>query len=444
MPQPVDPSFTNAASLAAQGAGTRRLDASLAKLAAASSVKPATAPAANADDASLTQTNVLKSVRDAEPLRELGSRLIDLRRLLASPRQGSAANDVQSKIDASLAAIRKVAESARGGQPEDPLSPVTQPLNAIATNVMYGVSDIHINAPELAPGESVDVNVVVAQSAQTGALSLSFGRANLDLGSPGVGDPNARFSLEISGPLGTREFSFTSGTSLSDIADTFNSFTDVLGLSSIVSGTAVRVDTIGRNADEFVSVRVVDDGDIVGNNIGIYRFDPTDGYTADPQTRVAFEQAEGQTLTDFGQNLVAFVNGAQATSTGDTAITVDIGGLKVAFDLSISRAQSGPTFPFRAFTVVGEGERSAVDRVGALDPESALEAESLSLLDDAIREVEQAERERLLGRTGDSLAIGEGDIPIIREAQAKLLEEARRLGLLIDHDAAKAFDALRG
>jgi hypothetical protein len=444
MPQPVDPSFTNAASLAAKDAGTRRLDASLAKLAAATAVKPAESkPGEIADRASLTQTNVLKAVRDAAPLRELGSRLIDLRRLLASPPSANAANDLQSKIDASLAAIRKVAESLRGGKPGDPLSPVTSPPNALATNVADGVSDIQINAPELAPGESVDVNVIVAQSAQTGGLSLSFGGANLDLGSPGVSDPNARFSLEISGPLGTREFSFTSGTSLSDIADTFNSFTDVLGLSSIVSGRAVRLDTIERNADAFVSVRVVDDGDIAGNNIGIYRYEPTDSNTADPQTRVAFDQAEGQTLTDFGQDLVAFVNGAQATNTGDTAVSVDLGGLKVAFDLSIARAQSGPTFPFRAFTVVGQGEGSAVDRVGALDPKSALNLESLALLDDAIREVEQAERERLLGRNGEPLAIDEDDVPVIREAQAKLLEEARRLGLLIDHDAAKTFDALR-
>ena len=444
MPQPVDPSFKNAASLAAQGAATRRLDASLVKLAAATAVKPAESkPGDVGDSASLTQTNVLKAVRDTAPLRELGSRLIDLRRILASPRQAGAPNDFQSKIDASLAAIRKVAESLRGGQPEDPLSPATPPPNAIATNVDAGVSNIQINAPDLAPGESLDVNVLVAQSAQTASLMLSFGAGSIDLGA-GVNDPNARFTLEISGPLGVREFSFTSGTSLRDVADTFNSFTEVLGLSATVSGRAVRLDSIERNADAFVSVRVVDDGGIAGNNIGIYRYEPTDGDTADWRTRVGFDEAEGKTLTDFGQDLVAFVNGAQATNTGDTAISVDVGRLKVAFDLTIARAQSGPTFPFRAFTIVGEGESSAVDRVAALDRKSALNLESLALLDDAIREVEQAERERLLGRAGEPLSIDEADIPVIREAQARLLDEARRLGLLIDHDPAKTFDALRG
>jgi hypothetical protein len=80
----------------------------------------------------------------------------------------------------------------------------------------------------------------------------------------------------------------------------------------------------------------------------------------------------------------------------------------------------------------------------ALRADVADGADLLTLIDDAIREVERAERERILGRAGGDIALGERDIPVIREAQARLLDEARRLGLLVDHDPAKAFEALRG
>lgn len=438
MTTPIDQSsLANAAALAAQGASSRRLDASLSKLTAAKAVKPTPT-----DAATVTSTNVLKAVRDAAPLRELGARLIDLRKLLAGSRSPNSVGDAQAKIDASLASIRKVAASLRGAPAEDPLSPVAPAPNAIVTNVDGSVDGVQVTAPDLGPGQSLDVNVLVTQSAQTAALALSFGGRELDLGATGGGDPNARFDIEIAGSLGKQTLSFASGTTLHDVAETINLLKDTVGVSASVSGTALRLDSLGLNDESYVSVRVIDDGGIQGVNTGVYTFLPTDNYTADWSTRTSFAGAESG-IVDHGQDLAALVNGVLATNRGDTGLYAVVDGVKVSFDLSISLAQSGPNFPFRAFTIVGQGGASAVDRVASLDPKLASAPETISLLDDAIREVERAERERLLGRADEGLTLDEVDAPVIREAQAKLLEEARRLGLLIDHDPAKAIDALR-
>lgn len=304
MPQPVDPSFTNAASLAARGAGTRRLDASLVKLAAATAVKPAESrPGDVGDKASLTRTNVLKAVRDAAPLRELGSRLIDLRKILAG------AVETHSLPEAAVAG-QKVLGLLGGLQPDQ--SPTTR---------------------------------------------LIFDSEFLDLAGD-ANDADARLILELGGPGGVRELAFTSGTSVADIAATLDLIGEDIGVAARLSGNAIVIESNTPLSAGFVGVRVLDGG---GANVAIN------------------------------------------SGTG-------LGALRDAIRLGL----------------------------GTIAPE-----EALALLDDAIREVERAERERLLGRAGESIAIDEADIPVIREAQTKLLDEARRLGLLIDHDPAKAFDALR-
>ncbi len=304
MTQPIDALSAKATAIASQGAAARKLDTTLAKLTAATAVKPAAPTPALGDAASLTDANVLKAVRDTAPLRELGSRLIDLRKLLASPPQTKTSTAAQSALDKVAASIDAVA-----GKP-----PV-----------------------------------------QT---SLAFDGAYLDLD----GETNnalAQFRLELSGPRGVQELSFTSGTSVADIAATIDLVGEDLAVSARVSGNAVVIEAESRDGQELAGVRVLDPA---------------------------------------GANLI-------------------------------------------------DSESSALDALSGLLTRDLASIETervLPLLDDAIREVERAEREELLARAGGEITLDDSEIPVIREAQAKLLEEARRLGLLVDHDPAKAFDALRG
>jgi hypothetical protein len=300
MTQPVNPLNPKAAPLTSQSAAAKRLDTTLAKLTAATAVKPTQSD----DGASLTQTNVLKAVRETAPLRELGAKLIDLRKLLAQSPKAAPNAAAQSALD-------KVAAS-------------------------------------------IDA-VTATPPSQT---TLLFDRPYLDL-SGEKNDAEALLRLELSGPRGVQQLSFTSGTSIADIAATLDLVGADLAVSARLSGNAIVIESEARQGREFVGVRVLDSGDANFAN-------------------------------DTGSALGSLLGALEA-----------------------SRATEGG-------------------------------ADLLTLIDDAIREVERAEREVLLGRAGGDVALTESDIPVIREAQAKLLDEARRLGLLVDHDPAKAFEALRG
>jgi hypothetical protein len=300
MTQPVNSLSPNTASSASQGAASKRLDATLAKLTAATAVKPA----ATGDGASLTNANVLKVVRDTAPLRELGANLIDLRRLLAQSPTASSSNAAQAALD-------KIAAS-------------------------------------------IDAATATPPSQTT----LLFNGPYLDL-SGAKFDGSAQLRLELTGPRGVQEYSFTSGTSIADLAATFDLAGADIGVSARASGNAVVFESEARQGRELVGVRVIDGA---GAN---------------------FAQ-------DAGSALGSLRDALKAHAASESAV-----GL-------------------------------------------------LTHIDDAIREVERAEREQLLARAGGTIALSESDIPVIREAQAKLLDEARRLGLLVDHDPEKAFEALKG
>lgn len=210
------------------------------------------------------------------------------------------------------------------------------------------VADYKVNGAKLTFEGTRDVNIQVTQSAQTGALALSFGGANLDLGGVAAA-PSNNFVIEIGGSQGSRELSFTSGTALNDIRDTINTFTDVTGVSASVSGTAVRLDSVEFGSNELVSVRIVDDGGAVGS--GVYQYEAQDNDTIDTATATAFSAASNR-ITDYGQDLGATINGINATTVGKVArINTDF--LDVEIELTDSASQTLANVS--AFTITGGG-----------------------------------------------------------------------------------------
>ena len=112
------------------------------------------------------------------------------------------------------------------------------------SGVAAGVSDYRVNAAKY--GEAaMGVNVLVTQSAQQGGLYLSYGATALDLGGA-----NSQFVIEIGGSLGTRQLTFSSGTSLDSIADAINTFTNVTGVEAQVSGTGLKLESSDFGSSE--------------------------------------------------------------------------------------------------------------------------------------------------------------------------------------------------
>jgi flagellin len=212
------------------------------------------------------------------------------------------------------------------------------------------VANFRVNGAKLTYEGTRDVQVQVTQSAQTGALLLSFGGAQLDLAGAGTDDPTERFVIEIGGVDGSRELSFSSGTTLQQITDTINTFTDVTGVSAVLSGTdSIRLSSTEYGSNEFVSVKVTDDGGAVGG--GVYTYGTGTNYTSDAASEVTYANASNR-ITDQGQDLGATINGINATTVGKVArISTDF--LDVEIELSTDASEALDQVD--AFTITGGG-----------------------------------------------------------------------------------------
>lgn len=234
-----------------------------------------------------------------------------------------------------------------------------------ATNVSGQISSFKINGSKLGFNETRTVDVLVTTSAQVGGFFLSFGGNNLNLGGAGDSDgASEQFVIEIAGADGARELSFASGTALNDIAAAINSFTAVTGVKATVSGTTgIRVESDEFGSDQFVSLKVNDDGGIgTASNIGLYDFLADNADSVDPGAVAPDATFDGSTLgngyVDAGQDVEATINGIVATTKGTTArINTDF--LDVEVDLEYDRlagvGNAARLGALEAFTIEGGG-----------------------------------------------------------------------------------------
>ena len=212
------------------------------------------------------------------------------------------------------------------------------------SGVSTGISDYKINSAKFANG-SLAVDVQITQSAQFGGLLMSVGGTQLTLSG------NEQFVIDVSGAKGSREFTFSHGATLNTIMSTINTFTEITGVQATVSGNGVKITSDDYGSDQFVNVKVVDDG---GLTVGaLTRMVADDFNTADGTTSVTLaSQTARNGMRDDGQNVRATVNGLTATSDG-RKIRVNADFLDVEMTLSDTQATSAGTFA--AFTITGGG-----------------------------------------------------------------------------------------
>jgi len=224
-------------------------------------------------------------------------------------------------------------------------------------DVSAAVGSYRVNGAKLGFQETRNVDVLVVNSAQVAGYLLSFGNGNINLAGS-----NDQFVIEVAGTRGSREFSFSSGTALADIAAAINSFKTVTGVEASVSGTTgLRLQSLGFGADEFVSVKIVDDGNIGStNDIGIYNFQSQDALAAQitgGAPAYTFAQAANR-ITDRGQDVEATVNGIRATTKG-TIVRIATDFLDVELNLRYDPTGGSPDAStlgaVNAFTIGGGG-----------------------------------------------------------------------------------------
>ncbi len=351
-------------------------------------------------------------------LNEVSSLLTELQGLLTTTANDAglsteekAANQLQ--IDSILQTIDRVAAST-SFQGKKLLN---GNLNYTTTSIDAEVSNFKVNGAKLGFGETRDVDVLVTQSAQVGGMAMQFSGTALDLT-----DADATFTIEIAGNEGSRELSFSSGTSLATIASTINSFTDVTGVVATASGNDIKLVSSEFGSDQFVTLKVIDDGGAAGAGVDQLDAANTNALAGSP---VAFNTL-GNGTTDFGQDVRATINGITATTKG-TNVAINTDFLDVSIDLSNTGATTLGVV--NAFTISGGGGDFQLG--GRVDIAGKV---SLGISNVAVREIGKVED----GASTYSLAdIGSGKELNVEDGNLSIAQDA------VDR-AIKDVNALRG
>ncbi len=207
------------------------------------------------------------------------------------------------------------------------------------------IDDFSINAAKLEHQKNQTVSVVVTASAQHAGLALSMGTSAVNLTGP-----TDVFTIEVAGSLGSREFSFASGTSLASAANSINTFKAVTGISAKSSGSIMLLKSEGFGSKEFVSVDVVNQGGQAGEIHAMSSNSEAVVRTVATSTFAAVTNP----IRDAGQDVAAIINGVAATADGKTArLNTDF--LDLELNLTTAGAQSAGSLV--AFTITGGGAK---------------------------------------------------------------------------------------
>lgn len=210
------------------------------------------------------------------------------------------------------------------------------------------VSAYHLHRVDLKPGEALTPAIEVQASAQLGGLFLSMGAEAINLGA------GTLFTVSVAGNKGATEFTFTSGTSLTSIAQAINAFADATGARAVLSGTGIRVESAGLGSSEYVSVEIVNSGELEEKNSGVYRMEAKNGLQADPTSLLAWKA--GLSVADRGQDITATVNGVKAHGRGEF-LRFDLpeaaGWLRLTTGTATGLANAQTLGTFRPFRILG-------------------------------------------------------------------------------------------
>ncbi len=285
-------------------------------------------------------------------LQELSNLLTDVRGLVTATANSAGLSAEEKKanqlqIDSILQTIDRLAESTnfQGNKL------LNGSFDFQTTAVASGVSDFKVNGAKLTKGGTLTVQTIITKSAQTGTLFLSTNAA-LNL----AGNANL-FTIEVGGATGSRELSFASGTTRADIVAAINTYKDVTGVSALVytSGgySSIKLNTTTYGSDQFVSVKVVNPSGTSGT-VGLYNsLAPNNSGVPGPLTQVAFNASNATNgYRRSGQDLVATINGVQATTRGRTArVSTDFLDVEITYD----SARAGLLGSVNAFQITGGG-----------------------------------------------------------------------------------------
>ena len=150
-----------------------------------------------------------------------------------------AANQLQ--VDSILSTINRIAQSTSfngakllNGNYDYTSSGVTS----------TAIDNLRINAARLPDNQATNVVVQVITSGETGELTYAGGDIDGDT-----------VTIEVAGNRGTEQLSFASGTTVASIATAINAVKEATGVSAIVTGGDLQVNSTEYGSSQFVSLK---------------------------------------------------------------------------------------------------------------------------------------------------------------------------------------------
>ena len=187
-------------------------------------------------------------------------------------------------------------------------------LSTSGGNFNTNVSEARINTAKLIDGATMQVDVNVTTSANTGFVRLS-GMVSSKTGAA---------TVKIGSARGSTELTFAVGTSAAGMATSINEVKEVVGVSASTSSDGqLLLRSVDFGSDAYVSVEFLSGND--GTNF-VYDTD-----TIDPEAAISSE------IKSYGADAEATINGSQAIADGKI-LTVRTAMLDAEIDLSIAGA----------------------------------------------------------------------------------------------------------
>ena len=260
----------------------------------------------------------------------------------ANSKEERAANQLQ--IDSAIDSITRISNTATFGG----LKLLNGSLDYTLSGVVSSeISQARVNTASLINTDSLEIEVNVLASAQTGGLYYNGGTTP-------PGEILSTTTLEITGPDGVEVITFLSHTTLTDVVTGINKLTSLTGIeASLVNGdtnSGIVFKSVDYGSSSFVSVRRLD-APSTGDAWQTWRF-PDDA--AIPDTSGGFPWSSlTDAFRDRGRNVAALVNGTLATGDG-LKVSVNSQALSVELLLAESFAID-PTATNSTFHITGGG-----------------------------------------------------------------------------------------
>lgn len=294
-------------------------------------------------DNSIRASNVIATAEGA--LNEISALLVDIKGLLVNTANSGALSSEeidanQLQVDSAINSISRIANSTEFEGMK--LLNGNKDYTTSSLSSTY-IGELSVNNAKLIDGATMQVDVTRVSAADTGLAFLSG--ANLS---------TAAMTIQIGSGRGTTELTFAAAATRANVQTSINAVKEITGVSAFTSAGAIVLRSRDFGSSSYVSVEILSGQDDGTNDTFVLNTD---------------NASNDSSIKDYGVNVIANVNGTQATGDGKK-LTIRTSMLDAEMDLDGTAALSGTDWS-TTYGITGGGADFAIgSRVDAIGMES--------------------------------------------------------------------------